>query len=136
MLEREALKRTGVLGENNYVNGKRLKEVFDKLNFYEYAPPYGIKRYLEKDGRLVPLEPIGHCDLVEKFQPGCMDPGEDALVVSLEHGKTSRTVKCVLERSVREVDFRAYNGLSAALEEYRYIKLKWGETPHIVKDLL
>ncbi|MEM4751805.1 MAG: DEAD/DEAH box helicase [Desulfurococcaceae archaeon] len=136
VLEREALKRTGVLDENNYVNGKRLKEVFDKLNFYEYAPPYGIKRYLEKDGRLVPLEPIGHCDLVEKFQPGCMDPGEDALVVLLEHGKTSRTVKCVLERSVREVDFRAYNGLSAALEEYRYIKLKWGETPHIVKDLL
>jgi len=134
--EVEALKRAEVIDGYGGINAKRLREVFDKINFYEYAPPYGIKRYLERGDRRIALEPIGHCDLVEKFQPGCIDPGEEALVVSLEHGKTSRVVKCVVERSIREVDFKAYDGLSVALEEYRFIKLKWGETPHIIKDLL
>ncbi|MEM1618445.1 MAG: DEAD/DEAH box helicase [Desulfurococcaceae archaeon] len=134
--EKEALRRTGVLGPDNSLNEKALNAVFERINFYEYAPPYGIKRYIEKEDRLVPLEPIGHCDLVEKFQPGCIDYSEEALVISLELGKTSRYVSAVLEKDIRNVDFKQYDGLSLALEEYRYTKLRWGEKPQIVKDIL
>lgn len=134
--EREALERAGVISAEGRPNEKLLRDVFERLNFYEYAPPYGIKRYIERKGKLQPLEPIGHCDLVEKFQPGCIDYGEEAIVVTLEHGRTSRLVKSVIERDIREMDFRSYDGLAEAVEEYRYIKMKWNEHPNIMRDLL
>jgi len=46
--EVEALKAAGVLTSDGVVVEKKLREVYEKINFYEYAPPYGIKRYLEK----------------------------------------------------------------------------------------
>ncbi|MEM3927284.1 MAG: DEAD/DEAH box helicase [Desulfurococcaceae archaeon] len=134
--EKEALSRTGILTPDNKLDEKALNNVFERLNFYEYAPPYGIKRYIEDGDKLIPLEPIGHCDLVERFQPGCIDYSEDAIVVSLSHGKTSRYVKSVTEKKIWQLDFKQYDGLSLALEEYRYIKLNWGEKPQVVKDLL
>ncbi|MEM0507096.1 MAG: helicase-related protein, partial [Thermosphaera sp.] len=121
--EKEALSRTGILTPDNKLDEKALNNVFERLNFYEYAPPYGIKRYIEDGDKLIPLEPIGHCDLVERFQPGCIDYSEDAIVVSLSHGKTSRYVKSVIEKKIWQLDFKQYDGLSLALEEYRYIKL-------------
>lgn len=134
--EVEALKAAGVLTSEGVVVEKKLREVYEKINFYEYAPPYGIKRYLEKNGELIPLEPIGHVDLVEKFQPGNIDYGEEAIVVSLNTGRTTRFVRSIIEKSIREIDFRSSDALSVALEEYRYIKLKWSETPSIIRDLL
>ncbi|MEM2025076.1 MAG: DEAD/DEAH box helicase, partial [Desulfurococcaceae archaeon] len=134
--EREALERAGAITAEGHLSEDRLREIFDKINFYEYAPPYGIKRYIEREGKLQPLEPIGHCDLVEKFQPGCIDYGEEGLVVALEQGKTSRLIKSVVEKRIREIDFKSHDGLAQALEEYRYSKLKWSESPHIIKDLL
>ncbi|MEM4717204.1 MAG: DEAD/DEAH box helicase [Desulfurococcaceae archaeon] len=134
--ETEAVRKAGILGEDNKVDLIKLREVYEKINFYEYAPPYGIKRYLERDGKLIPLEPIGHVDLVEKFQPGCIDYGEEAMVISLEYGKSTRFVRAVIEKLIREIDFKTNDALSIALEEYRYIKLRWNETPSIIKDLL
>jgi len=134
-LEEEALRRAGILTSEG-VNQRMLDRVFERINFYEYAPPYGIKRYLERKGELIPLEPIGHCDLVEKFQPGCIDYSEDALVVALNHGRTSRHVRSIIEKDIREIDFYSNDALSVALEEYRYIKLGWGEKPQVVRDLL
>lgn len=134
--EIEALRSAGILSSDGKIREKRLKEIFEKINFYEFAPPYGIKRYIEREGSLMPLEPIGHVDLIEKFQPGCIDYGEESIVVSLEYGKSSRIVRCVLEKPIREIDFRTVDGLSEAIEEYRYIKLKWSETPNLLKDLL
>lgn len=134
--EIEVLKKTDIITPTGEIAEKRLREVYEKLNFYEYAPPYGIKRYLDKGGRLFPLEPIGHCNLVERFQPGCIDYGEEAIVISLEHGKSTRYVKNVLEKNIREIDLKSNDALATVLEEYRYIKLRWGETPHILKDLL
>lgn len=134
--EVEALRSTGVLREDGGVNERKLREVFDRLNFYEYAPPYGIKRYLEKNNELIPLEPIGHVDLVERFQPGNIDYGEEALVVSLNYGKSTRIVRSVIEKSIRDIDFKVNDALAEALEEYRFTKLKWGESPNIIRDLL
>ncbi|MEM3993367.1 MAG: helicase-related protein [Desulfurococcaceae archaeon] len=135
-MEIDALRSAGVLTSENKVNEKMLRDLFEKINFYEYAPPYGIKRYLEKEGALIPLEPIGHVDLVEKFQPGCIDYGEEAIVTALNYGKSTRYVRSVVEKRIRDIDFRANDALAQALEEYRYIKLKWNETPSIIRDLL
>lgn len=134
-LEEKALRSVGVLTEKG-VNEKLLNWIYERMNFYEFAPPYGIKRYLIKDDKVVPLEPIGHCDLVEKFQPGCIDYSEEALVLKLETGKTTRYVKAVYEKPYREINFYANDALSVALEEYRYIKMKWGEKPNILRDLI
>lgn len=133
--EEKALRATGVLNEKG-VDEKLLKRIFQYINFYEYAPPYGVKRYLIRDGEEIPLEPIGHCDLVEKFQPGNIDLGEEAIVSSLKTGRSSRYVMAVYEKPVRGYDFYNDDALSTALEEYRYIKMNWGEKPNILRDIL
>jgi DEAD/DEAH box helicase domain-containing protein len=47
------------------------KSAWLKMNFYEFAPPFGIKRWrVEDGGGMRSLEDISHVDLVEKFQPG------------------------------------------------------------------
>jgi hypothetical protein len=38
----------GSSGVRASVNQRLLRELYEKINLYEYAPPYGIKRYLEK----------------------------------------------------------------------------------------
>jgi DEAD/DEAH box helicase domain-containing protein len=134
--EIEALRSTGILTPENSIDEKKLREALEKINFYEYAPPYGIKRYLERNSELIPLEPIGHVDLVEKFQPGCIDYGEEAIVTALNYGKSTRYVRSVVEKRIRDIDFRSNDALAQALEEYRYIKLKWGESPNVMRDLL
>ncbi|MGB9826960.1 MAG: DEAD/DEAH box helicase [Thermosphaera sp.] len=134
-LEKNALSKAGVLLKDR-VNTELLDWVFERMNFYEFAPPYGIKRYIERSGELRPLEPIGHVDLIEKFQPGCIDYSEDALVVSIEYGRTSRLVKSVIEKPIKDIDFYSHDALSIAAEEYKYWKMNWGEKPSLVKDLL
>ncbi len=134
-LEKEALERTGILSKDG-VNEKLLDYVYDRMNFYEFAPPYGIKRILVKNGREVRLEPIGHCDLVEKFQPGCIDYSENAVVTMLKTGKKTRTVTAVVEEPLRWDLFSRDDALATVLEEYKYVKSKWGEETNIIKDFL
>ena len=133
--EKEVLMKIGVL-TNKGVNDKLARWIYERMNFYEFAPPYGIKRYLEKEGKLIPLEPIGHCDLVEKFQPGNIDYSEEAMVTRIEAGKTTRHVKAVYEKPVREINFYHDDALSVAYEDYRLIKLEWREKPNIIRDIL
>jgi DEAD/DEAH box helicase domain-containing protein len=134
--EIRALESAGVLSREGGVNQRLLRELYEKINFYEYAPPYGVKRYLEKDAALIPLEPIGHCDLVERFQPGCIDYAEEAIVTMINYGKSTRFVRSVIEKPIRDIDFKSNDALSVALEEYRYIKMNWGEKPQLLRDLL
>jgi len=42
----------------------------------------------------------------------------------------------VIEKSIRDIDFKVNDALAEALEEYRFTKLKWGESPNIIRDLL
>jgi len=133
--EKEALKRVGILTSKG-VNEKLLKWIYERMNFYEFAPPYGIKRYLISGDREIPLEPIGHCDLVEKFQPGNIDYSEEAIVTHLETGYSNRYVRAVYEKPIREINFYSDEAFSIALEEYRHIKMQWGEKPSILRDIL
>jgi len=133
--EREALEAVGVISSKG-VNEDLAKWIYERMNFYEFAPPYGIKRYLVKGEKKIPLEPIGHCDLVEKFQPGNIDYSEEAIVTRIDTGHSTRHVRAVYEEPISEVNFYRDDAFSIALEEYQYIKMQWGEKPNILRDIL
>ncbi len=133
--EIQVLREVGVVkGSHHDLNKARW--IWERLNFYEFGPPYGVKRYLEDStGVRHPLEPIGHCDLVERFQPGCFDIANDAIVVGMDTGRRSRVVKAVIEVPLRNLYSRMNDAIAEAIEEYRYIKLSWGEEPSLLKDI-
>jgi len=113
----------------------RGKESWRNMNFYEFAPPYGVNRIMIEDGEMKYLESISHCDLVEKFQIGCIDYTSDGVVV--EHkvgGRTGRMVTAVIEEKLSESTLWRKEPLALALEEYEEAKAKWGETPSIFSD--
>lgn len=132
--EEEVLKKVGVLKKDG-VNKKKLKWIWDRLGFYEFAPPYGIKRYIESKDRVKPLEPIGHCDLVERFQIGCIDYSSDSMVIRHRIVGKRRTVVAVYEKPLWEIKFWEDDALGEAYEEYIEVKRRWGEEPSLVKDL-
>jgi DEAD/DEAH box helicase domain-containing protein len=133
--EHEVLRDVNVIKKDGTVDMDKAKWIWERINFYEFGPPYGIKRYLEVDGTLKPLEPIGHCDLVERFQIGCFDIGADAIVVRIESGKTSRIVRAVYEKPLSKLNIFSYDALAEAFEEYRYIKMMWGEETSFLRDI-
>jgi DEAD/DEAH box helicase domain-containing protein len=133
--EYRVLKSVRVVKRDGSIDTDRAKWIWDRINFYEFAPPYGIKRYIEEDEKLIPLEPIGHCDLVERFQIGCIDLSQDAVVVGINHGESSKIVRSVVEKPLRRFRFSSHDAIAEAFEEYRYIKSIWGEEPSILRDI-
>ncbi len=107
-----------------------------KMNFYEFAPPYGVKRWrTAEDGGLRNLEDISHVNLVEKFQPGAFDPSSDGVVVEMRTGgRNGRVVTAVVVDSIYESRLRRHDALAPVLEEYQRTKLRWGEEPNLVRD--
>ena len=113
----------------------RGKEAWRNMNFYEFAPPYGINRIMIDESGAKYLESISHCDLVEKFQVGCIDYTSDGVVVELKvGGKTGRIVTSVIEEKLSESTLWRREPLALALEEYEEAKAKWGEMPSIFSD--
>ncbi len=133
--EASVLEEAGVTVRGR-VDEKRARSIWEKLNFYEYGPPHGVKRYLDTgEGELKPLEPIGWCDLVERFQVGCIDYSMDAVVVQVRRAPRSRMVTAVVEKPLHKLRPWEVEGLEEAIEEYRYIKTGWGEEPSLYRDL-
>ena len=136
-LEREALEAAGVFRDGR-LDYSALQRLWERLNFYEYGPPYGVKRVLEDPGGgwRRELEEIGRCDLVEKFQPGCLDPAHDAVVVRLVHPPgRPRSVQRVVEWPLRSaLEAREPEWLMDAVENYRWAKERWGEEPRLLRD--
>jgi len=135
-LELEALKRARVIGGKGEINRVKLKYVWDRMNFYEFAPPYGIKRLIEEERGPRILEPIGFCDLVEIFQRGCFDYSNDAIVYSHRIVERGRGVTAVIEKRLRDVKFWEDESIGRAAEEYMDTKYRWGEDPSIMKDIM
>ncbi|MEM0027166.1 MAG: DEAD/DEAH box helicase [Ignisphaera sp.] len=134
--EYETLASIGVIRKDNSVSIRRAQWIWERINFYEFGPPYGIKRYLEHgEGSIRPLEPIGHCDLVERFQIGCLDPSEDAMVIRIDSGKSSRIVRSVVEKPLSKINIFSHDALAEAFEEYKYIKMRWGEEASFLRDI-
>ena len=135
-LEEEALRVAGVLTKKG-IDHESLQKLWNNLGFYEYGPPYGVKRVLIRGNSTVELEEIGRCDLVEKFQPGAIDYSWDAIVTKLETaGRSKLYVYRVVEEDIRQlISERKLPWLMEALEEYRAIKTRWGEPPSFFSDL-
>lgn len=116
---------------------ERGKEVERKLQFYEFAPPYGINRILQLEDEKIYLPEISHVDLVEKFQPGCFDPSNEAIVVAHNiSGGISRIVSAVIEEEIKWSKLTKKDEFLPALEEYEEIKYNWGETPDLIYDYM
>ncbi len=132
--EIEFLKNLGLF--NGLELSRAGKRVWRQMNFYEFAPPYGIKRIkVEEDGSTIRLEEVSHCDLVEKFQPGAIDYTSDSVVTHHRLGG-GRAVTSITVEPFKERILRKYEGTAYALEEYQRIKEAWGEEPNIVRDYM
>ncbi len=133
--EYELLEKLGLMRGGELT--RRGKLAWQKMNFYEFSPPYGIKRVKIDGGREEYLEDISFCDLVEKFQPGCFDYTADAVVVGHRlGGKSGRVVRAVLEEPLRLDVIARHDAMAYALEEYEKAKRRWGEEPRLVSDYL
>ncbi len=121
------IRKTRTLFSEIYQPTNNAKRIWNNLNFYEFSPPYGIPRVLIEDSSKKPLEEVSHRDLVEKFQAGSFDLGNDAIVVN------------VLERMIIEEPLisalRKHDFLSQAVQQYMYIKYYWNEEPNILSDI-
>ncbi len=111
-----------------YPNEKAVK-IWRYLNFYEFGPPYGIRRFIERDGEYVELEQSSRRDLVERYQVGMID-----------HSENSFVVKSGFDRIIEEpIDSALRNPppwLSEVLPHYESVKAKWGERPDLRRDIL
>ncbi len=113
------------LAKNGEITPQGIK-VFRHLGFYEYGPPYGIPRYLIKDGERRKLEDVGKRDLVERFQPGSFDYTSDALVVDVnEEG--------IIEMDLNDA-MREYEWVEEAIQQYFAAKARWGERGDPIMD--
>ncbi len=132
--EREFLEKLGLLRGNSLT--RRGERAWYYINFYEFAPPFGIKRVMVRsNGEERYLEDISFSDLVEKFQVGCFDYSSDGVVVELElGGRSGRMVRRVKLAEIREPLLYKYEPLAYALEEYRRVKHRWGEKPSLFSD--
>ncbi len=111
----------------------RGRNVWRYLNFYEFGPPYGVPRKIVGPGdREIPLEEVSLRDFIEKYQPGCFDYSNDAVVVKVDK-------KSVLEEILREGNlFRvieSWDFLEDAFERYQHEKISWRERPNLLEDL-
>jgi len=133
--EVKLLRSLKLIQEEATLFGKRVilndkgKRVWNYMNFYEYGPPYGIKRILKENGREVYLEDISRKDFIEKLQPGCFDYASDAIVVDIS--KSLRITEMKLENALESI-----TELLEAYEEYRKIKYTWGERPDLLYDVI
>ncbi|RLF18034.1 MAG: hypothetical protein DRN06_02540 [Thermoprotei archaeon] len=119
-------------GRELTVRGRR---VWQRLNFYEFGPPYGVKRMKLLEGRVEYLQEASHVDVVEKLQPGCFDFTSDFLVTNLRVAK-GRWVTVVEEERATGYTLYRHEFLAQAYEEYRKVKSKWGEEPNLWRDYL
>ncbi len=114
------------------LNDKGVK-VWQHLNFYEFGPPYGIRRSLiSAKGEIVKeLEEASHRDLVEKYQAGTIDYSEDSFVVraGVDGVKEVSISDSLSNKSLMPEWF------NEAVSRYESIKLRWGEKPDLITDL-
>ena len=123
-------KEKTLFGERYVLSSEGLK-VWNNLGFYEYGPPYGVKRVLiEKSGQQRLLEEVSRRDFIEKLQPGCIDPTSDSVVTSIKGRRV------ILEKDL-SVALEEDKAIRDAYEEYYYIKsAKWMEKPDLKSDYI
>ncbi|MEZ0346386.1 MAG: DEAD/DEAH box helicase [Infirmifilum sp.] len=134
--ELELLERLGLYSQGQLT--RRGERTWYNINFYELAPPYGIKRvFIDETGHERFLEDISFSDLVEKFQPGCIDYSAEGIVTGVQRaGESERAVKKVIVQPMIESILYRSEAFTYALEEYKKIKAKWGERSSVYSDFI
>ena len=119
-----------LFGEHYVLSNEGLR-VWNNLGFYEYGPPYGIKRVLvEPTGEQRLLEEVSRRDFIEKLQPGCIDPTSDSIVVDVKGNRV------IIEKDIT-LAIEESEPIRDAYEEYYYIKsAKWDEKPDLKSDYI
>ena len=118
------------------LSGERLElserglDVWRSLNFYEFGPPYGVRRVIIGDGASE-AEPVSRRDLIEKYQSGAIDYSSEAVVVKIERGVIYEVPSGRIE-AVR----RNYPFINEALGHYMVIKSRWGEKTDLISDII
>ncbi len=133
--ETSLLKSLGLVKLETKIFGKEYglskdgERVWENLGFYEYGPPYGIKRVIiSKDGEERFLEEVSRRDFVEKLQPGCFDPTSDSIVVD------AKGARVIVEKGF-PLAVNEHEEIRNAYEEYTFIKRsKWGERADLKSD--
>ncbi|MEM1509715.1 MAG: DEAD/DEAH box helicase [Thermofilaceae archaeon] len=113
----------------------RGKRTWQRLNFYEFGPPYGVKRVKITENGYEYLQEASHVDVVEKLQPGCFDYTSDFLVTNLKVSK-GRWVTLIEEERPTLHTIYKHEFLAMAYEEYRRVKNSWGEEGNFWRDYL
>ena len=128
------LERLGLVADGELT--RKGKNTWLRINFYEFAPPYGIKRRrLRGLEGFSWLEDVSHVDLVEKFQTGCIDYSSDGLVVGHRLAPSKyRVVTEIVVDDLRESVMRHHEALAYVVEEYEKVKSGWGESVDIRGD--
>lgn len=121
---------TDPLGRKMPVPSRRGKGFWRDIGFYEHGPPYGFKRMvLRGHDYVAEAEEVSLRDVVEKYQPGFIDPLNDHVVVRVEPSE-HRVYEEPLEEAVDRHEW-----LRKAVAVYENIKRGWGERPDIGGDL-
>ena len=110
---------------------ERGKKIWQNINFYEFGPPYGVNRFLidEQGNEVFIGNNVSWRDLVEKYQPGCFDYSNDAVVVKIR--KRSSIIEQDMLNAINSKRF-----LKEAYEQYCAVKRRWGEEPNILRDFI
>ncbi len=133
--EAEFLEKLGLYKQGSLT--RRGENTWYYINFYEYAPPFGIKRVFVSEEGETYLEDISFSDLVEKFQVGSIDYSADGVVTAIQRGgETGRSVRRVIVQPLSEHVLFKNDSLAYVIEEYRKIKAKWGERASVLQDYL
>ncbi len=135
--EKELLEGFKLIEEVPSLSGKVIRlnsqgvRVWNFMNFYEYGPPYGVRRFVSKQGKLYEVEPISRRDLIEKYQPGCIDYGEESIILEASYAK-------VIEQPVTDIGgiSSTYSFINEVLDTYEAVKIRWGERPDLAKDVV
>lgn len=132
--ERELLQSLRLIKDNELtVAGKK---AWMKMNFYEFAPPFGIKRKLLSEASEKYLEDISNVDLVEKLQPGCIDYTSDCFVTGVVAARDGRSVSAIVEEKFHSKTIFSHYFLMDAYEEYSKAKAYWNEEDDLYLDYL
>ena len=105
-------------------------EVWRNLNFYEFGPPYGVRRVIISNG-VSEVEAISRKDLIERYQPGAIDYSSEAIVAKVERGVVYEVPSSKVEAVGREYPF-----INEALGHYFVVKSRWGEKVDLTGDLV
>jgi len=128
--ELKLVKLVGGLFETSLTLSEKGKKIWRDFNFYEFGPPYGVNRILiNKQGEEEFIgNNVSRRDLVEKYQPGCFDYSNDAVIVKI------RKRNSIIEQDIiNAINSRKF--LKEAYEQYCAIKRRWGEETDISRDI-